>query len=70
MIWRPARSSLGRLFFGYIIILLEYGAFWENQLFRRKHARHQIVYKREMGVLNPGTVRSFHVFGEKGGLLL
>ena len=40
-----------------------------KQRFRRKHARHQVVFKSEMGVLNPGTVRSFHVFGEKGGLL-
>ena len=60
----------GMMVFGYIIILLEYGAFLENQLFRRKHARHQIICRSEMGVLNPGTVRSFHVFGEKGGLLL
>ena len=45
------------VFVGYIIILLEYGAFLENQLFRRKHARHQLVCKSEMGVLNPGTVR-------------
>ena len=50
--------------------IIEYGAFLENQLFRRKHARHQMIFKSEMGVLNPGTVRSFHVFGEKGGLLL
>ena len=40
-----------------------------KQRFRRKHARHQVVFKSAMGKLTPGTVRSFHVFGEKGGLL-
>ena len=61
IICRASRSFLRWLFFGYIVILLEYGAFWENQLFRRKHARHQVVFKSAMGKLTPGTVRSFHV---------
>ena len=55
------------VFLLYSYIIKKYGAFLTKQRFRRKHARHQVVYKSEMGVLNPGTVRSFHVFGEKGG---
>ena len=59
----------GMMVFCYILILLKYGAFLTKQRFRRKHARHQVVFKSAMGKLTPGTVRSFHVFGEKGGLL-
>ena len=40
-----------------------------KHLFRRKHARYQIVFKSAITTLTAGTVQSFHVFGEKGGLL-
>ena len=41
-----------------------------RQSFRRKHAHHQIVFKSAMGKMTGGSVGSFHVFCEKGCLLL
>ena len=64
----------GHFWDGYFLATLLYywniGPILTKQRFRRKQARHQVVFKSAMGKLNPGTVRSFHVFGEKGGLLL
>ena len=40
-----------------------------KQRFRRKHARHKIVFKSAMGKMTGGSVGSCHVFGGKGSLL-
>ena len=41
-----------------------------KQRFRRKQARHQVVFKSAMGKMTGGSVGTFHVFGRKLGLLL
>ena len=64
MICRPARTSPGRSFFGYILMLLKYGAFSTTHRFRRKHARQQVVFKSAMGKMIAGSVGSFHVLSE------
>ena len=40
-----------------------------KQRFRRKRARHEVVFKSAMGKMTGGSVGSFHVLSEKGGLL-
>ena len=47
----------GMMVFGVRSYIMKYGAFLTKHLFRRKHARHQVVFESAITTLTAGTVR-------------